>query len=49
MSKKSREIEQHKRKFTKAEKEKRFGIINSCYKCTIKDQRTTKKLNWYEK
>ena len=35
MSKKSREIEQHKRKFTKAEKEKRLGIINSCYKCTI--------------
>lgn len=35
MSKKSREIEKQKRKIVKAEKEKRLGIINSCYKCTI--------------
>lgn len=35
MSKKSREIEKQKRKIAKAEKERRLGIINSCYKCTI--------------
>ena len=35
MSKKSQESEKQKRKNAKAEKEKRLGIINSCYKCTI--------------
>ena len=35
MNKRSREIEKQKRRIEKAEKEKRLGIINSCYKCTI--------------
>jgi len=35
MSKNSRNIEKQKRKISKAEKEKRLNIVNSCYKCTI--------------
>ncbi|MDE7421397.1 MAG: hypothetical protein K2N35_14455 [Muribaculaceae bacterium] len=35
MNKRSREIEKQKRRIEKAEKEKRLGIINSCYKCTL--------------
>ncbi|MCX4335260.1 hypothetical protein [Duncaniella muris] len=35
MSKKSREIEKQKQRISKAEKEKRLNIVNSCCKCTI--------------
>ncbi|MDE7444858.1 MAG: hypothetical protein K2N15_04030 [Lachnospiraceae bacterium] len=35
MRKKSREIEKQKKKIANTEKERRLGIINSCYKCTI--------------